>query len=179
MDVQNIGVGGGTIAAGQVYGDQSERFAICTSLQNLSANNDFIIMEGGINDSSLPVTMGEISTGFDAELNNETFCGGLEYMFKYAVTNFSGKKLGFIIPHNANNGFSFGGTYYEKAIELAKKWGIPVCDLNVNIPPLGRIASLKSTYTVSGDGWHPNELAYQTFYLPKIAAFLESLLTKQ
>jgi hypothetical protein len=62
------------------------------------------------------------------------------------------------------------------AIAALEKWGIPYCDLNVMIPPLGYIDDLKTTYT-RGDGIHPNEAGYRTFYAPKIAAFMQTMLT--
>lgn len=64
---------------------------------------------------------------------------------------------------------------YTIAINACKKWGIPVCDLNINCPPLGYIDSLKADYTDQGDGWHPNEAGYKAYYVPKIEAWMASL----
>ena len=66
-------------------------------------------------------------------------------------------------------------TYYPKMIEMLNKWGIPYCDLYKNCPPLYFIPYLKTNYTKKGDGWHPNELGYMCFYVPKIETFIKSL----
>ena len=44
------------------------------------------------------------------------------------------------------------------------------------------VEELKDTYTIPssvneghGDGWHPNELGYKTFYVDQITAWLKTL----
>ena len=61
------------------------------------------------------------------------------------------------------------------SLQILKKWGIPYCDLDTLVPPLNLVTTLKQTYTANSDGWHPNEMGYKLFYVPKVITFLESL----
>jgi lysophospholipase L1-like esterase len=65
--------------------------------------------------------------------------------------------------------------YYDKTIQICKKWGIPYIDLNIECPPLGYILSLKEQYTYNSDGWHPNEEGYKKYYCDKIEAWMKTL----
>ena len=65
--------------------------------------------------------------------------------------------------------------YFDKAIEICKKWGIPVCDLTIGCPSLYENTNLKQNYTHNADGWHPNEEGYKKYYVPKIEAWLKTL----
>lgn len=177
MTVQNIARGGGTIASGTYVNDNpaTPRFWINESIQDLN-DNEYIIAEGGINDTSLNVPLGKISVGFEAALDTDTFYGGFENMLKEMTDLFNDRKLGFIFTHKINAHFNWpNGEYYLAAVECCKKWGIPYLDLNIETPPLNFIPSLKTKYTSNGDGTHPNALCYETLYLPKIVSFLESL----
>ena len=67
-------------------------------------------------------------------------------------------------------------------IQILEKWGIPYLDLETQVPPLNMVAELRDLYTIPssadpsrGDGWHPNELGYKTFYVDKITAWLKTL----
>lgn len=177
MVYENIGVGGATITAEQYRSDNgSARHWICRTIANMNVGADYIIVQGGVNDSSLGVPLGTISEGYDTTLDDTTFYGAFESMCKQLVTTFAGKKIGYIFVHKITSGFSsIGGSYYAAAKECCEKWGVPYLDLNVECPPLNHIPSLKSTYTKDGDGWHPNEEGYKKYYVPKITAFLERL----
>lgn len=177
MTVQNIARGGGTIASGTYVNDNpaTPRFWINESIVNLN-DNEYIIAEGGINDTTLNVPLGNISVGFQAELDTTTFYGGFENMLKEMTDMFNDRKIGFIFTHKINAHFNYpNGEYYNAAIECCKKWGVPYLDLNILIPPLNFIPLLKTKFTANGDGTHPNALCYEELYLPKIVSFLESL----
>lgn len=182
MIIENIAVAGGTIANGTYYSGDTPvaRHWICESVGNLSTDNDFIIVEGGSNDFWQSVPLGTISSGYSKTLDKSTFYGALETIFKILRTTFVSKKVGFIIVHKVNAGISSpNGAYYQAILECAKKWGVPVLDLNVTTPPLGLFDSnyqtIKDTYTVSGDGVHPNPQGYRTFYVPQIVSWLQTL----
>lgn len=174
MTVQNIGTSEGTIVRYQSY------FCISESISNLRSDADFVLLEGGGNDAwygTQVIPLGTLSSGYSATLDTTTFAGAFENMLKSAIARFPNAKIGYIFPHKCIANFdSPSGAYRNMAISALEKWGIPYCDLNISVPPLGYIDSLKSTYT-SGDGIHPNESGYRTFYVPKIVAFMRTMLT--
>jgi lysophospholipase L1-like esterase len=174
MTVQNIGTSEGTIVRYQSY------FCISESIANLRSDADFVLLEGGGNDAwygTQVIPLGTLSSGYSATLDTTTFAGAFENMLKSAIARFQNAKIGYIFPHKCIANFdSPNGAYRNMAISALEKWGIPYCDLNVSVPPLGYIDSLKSTYT-AGDGIHPNEAGYRTFYVPKIVAFMQTMLT--
>ena len=180
MTVQNIGVGGATITAETYYQDSTPRHWVCRTIENMDADSDYAIVEGGINDTVGTGGIGAITTGYTAELDDTTYCGAFESMLKQLVTRFAGKKVGYIAVHKATQYFSSNTTnanidYYGLAIKCCKKWGVPVCDLNIDCAPLGYVDALKNAYTANGDGWHPNEAGYKNYYVPKITAWLKTL----
>lgn len=163
--VKNDAVAGGTLT------NHANYHCITTSLSDLSGY-DYVIIEGGVNDASLDVAMGEISTAFSAG-NISTFIGALDTLCLKLIQ--SGKKVGFIIPHKIIPAFYAGGSYYDTLLSVLSKWGIPVLDLTLLAPPLNGVLSLKTKYTANGDGWHPNEDGYRKFYVDKIAAWMATL----
>lgn len=175
MVVENLGVSGGKITAG------TDSFCISESVNNMRADADYVILEGGVNDMMMG-NLGEISSNFNATLDTDTFCGAFEQMIKNAIARFPGKKIGYIAVHRLkqwapddyNTNFPNTG-YYEAAINICKKWGVPVCDLTTNCPSLYEIDSLKQAYTTNADGWHPNEEGYLRYYVPKIEAWMKTL----
>ena len=174
MTVQNNGVGGATVA--YIGGEHT----ICTSVNDLRADADYVIFEGGLNDSwynSTGVPLGTITSGYADTLDTSTFAGAMETLFKSAIARFPGKKLGYIFVHKCSDTFdSRTGTYYSIAKQCCEKWGIPYLDLNTLTPAIGYIPALASAYTVNGgDGIHLNEQGYRLFYVPKITAFLKGL----
>lgn len=175
MTVQNLGVSGGKITEG------TTSFCISESVNNMRTDADFVILEGGVNDMAMD-NLGTITNKFTATLDTTTFCGAFEQMIKTAIERFPGKKIGYISVHRLkqwapdeyNTTYPNTG-YYEAAIDICKKWGIPVCDLTINCPSLYENDSLKQMYTTDGDGWHPNEEGYRKYYVPKIEAWLKTL----
>ena len=174
MTVQNIAVGGGTVAY-----VNANTFCISRSISSMRSDADFVLLEGGGNDADSGVPLGTLSSGYTATLDDTTFAGAIESMFKAALARFPDKKIGYVFIHKCASLFDsrVSNSYYDMAKSACEKWGIPYLDLNTQVPPLNYIADLKSTYTANGDGYHPNELGYRTFYVPKITAFLNTMLT--
>lgn len=174
MTVENIGVSDGTVVRWQ------NKFCISESIADMRSDADFVILEGGGNDADWGpqyIPVGTLTSGYNDTLDTTTFAGAFEYMLKSAINKFSSAKIGYIFVHKCVANFDApNGAYHSMAIAALEKWGIPYCDLNVMVPPLGYISDLSSTYT-RGDGIHPNELGYRTFYVPKIVAFMQSMLT--
>lgn len=175
MTIQNLGVGDGCIAP---YSDSSgARFVISTSVASMRSDADYVILEGGCNDAGYEVPLGTLTSGYNDTLNTNTFAGAFEYMLKSAIAKFPDAKIGYIFIHKCEPNFDSRttGSYYNVAKAACEKWGIPYCDLNTQVPPLGYISDLQTTYLV--DVFHPNELGYRTFYVPKITAFMKTMLT--
>lgn len=177
MTYQNVAVGGGTITA-ETYSGETKRYWVCRSIESMNADADYAILEGGVNDAALRTPLGALSDGYSAELDDTTFIGAFESMLKQAIIRFAGKKIGYIAAHKMTAKYDSRYTensYYYAAKECCAKWGVPFLDLNVQIPPLNNIATLREAFTADGDGWHPNEAGYRAFYVPKIEAWLKTL----
>lgn len=185
MTYENIAKSGGTISA-ETYQEGSPRHWISRTIENMSADADYVILEGGVNDSSLGVPLGQLSEGYDAKLDDTTFYGAFESMLKKALVRFSGKKIGYVIVHQMSAQYRAindkEGSYYWAAKTCCEKWGIPYCDLNIAVPAFGLFKSessplyaLRTTYTYNGDGWHPNEAGYKKYYCDKIESWMRTL----
>lgn len=174
MTLQNVAVGGGTVAY-----VNANTFCISRSISSLRSDADFVLLEGGGNDADSGVPLGTLSSGYTATLDDTTFAGAIESMFKAALARFPDKKIGYVFIHKCATLFDsrVSNSYYDMAKSACEKWGIPYLDLNTQVPPLNYIDDLKSTYTANADGYHPNELGYRTFYVPKVTAFLNTMLT--
>lgn len=172
MTYENIAVGGGTVAY-----VSSNVHCISRTIANMRSDADYIILDGGGNDADSGVTLGTLSTGYDATLDDTTFAGAFENMLKSAIARFPNKKIGYVFVHKCAYLFSSSveNSYYGIAKAACEKWGIPYCDLNTQTPPLNYISSLKTAYTANGDGYHPNEQGYRLFYVPKITAWMKTL----
>lgn len=136
---------------------------------------DYIIIQGGVNDAYniTDCPIGTISSGYTSELNENTFAGALESIFKYAQTNWLGKKIGYIVTFkvpSAMGRFKFN-EYMDIAKQICEKWSVPYCDLynesNLNY----YINEVSNAY---GGGSHPNEAGYRII-TNKIEKWLEQL----
>ncbi len=145
MFFSNYAVGGGTIAEGlPLLKDGSERHSVSKTLEKMYEEYpgaDYIVFEGGTNDADLfeydydyPVShLGSIDVeNFSGEYDRTTFCGALESVFYRALKYWNGKKICFIIapkmgtlPRSRRK----RRLYFDKAVEICKKWGIPYLDL--------------------------------------------------
>lgn len=177
---KNLAVGGATV--GHYKGEPTP----CVAEQINNAirqypNADYIIVQGGVNDTwlSSKVHLGEISSGYAASLNEGTFCGALESIFKKAQTQWIGKKIGFLTTHKIPSAPSLGN-YMDKAREICKKWSVSYLDL-YNLSTLNyAIAEVKSNLSYktadhpNGDGTHPNVKGYEVL-TPKIESWLLEL----
>lgn len=172
MTLDDVSVGGATIASGT-----GAAHIISTSINQMRSDADYVILEGGVNDADVQVTLGSLAEGYTDTLNTSTFAGAFEQMLKSALARFPGKKIGFIITHKVSNRWDSRTTnsYYNIAVAACEKWGVPYLDLNTLCPPLGYVESLRTAYTASGDGYHPNADGYNAYYVPKITAWLKTL----
>lgn len=182
----NLGVQGGTIASDTYYdGDISRpRHWISTNVDNLPSDADYIILEGGVNDSK--TNLGAMTSRYDSTFDHKTFIGGCEYLFKQLYARFPGKKIGFIIVHQVPNftnypnysSFTDSDVKYKALVAVLNKWGIPYIDLTKECPPFGVMEAsnpIRVNYTDNGDGWHPTEEGYKKYYCDKIETWMKTL----
>jgi hypothetical protein len=144
----------------------------------MDATADYAIVQGGINDPNYVTRIGSLTSGFDDALDDTTYYGAFESMLKQLITRFAGKKIGYIaIPKMSSVYDSRKGAdnFYHIALECCEKWGVPVCDLNTCVPPIGRLDELSDAYTT--DGIHPNEAGYRAYYCDQIEAWMKNLTT--
>ena len=186
MEVQNIAVGGGTVTSGTTSGGNN-RFWINESITSLDEDADYILIEGGLNDAGLSVTMGTITDGYGSSFDTDTYIGAFENMCYQLTKRFKGKKYGYVFVHQCFAKFRHsnaddGTSYYWEAKKVLEKWCIPYIDLNIECPPFGyfqqsnaNLYALRTEYTKDGDGVHPNEAGYKKYYVDKITSWLQSL----
>ena len=174
MIVENIGVSDGTVVKWM------NKFCISESINDMRSDADYVILEGGGNDSEWGIQfipLGTITNGYTDPLDTTTFAGAFESMLESAIEKYPTAKIGYVFVHKCVANFDSRTTdsYYNVAKAACEKWGIPYCDLNTQTPPLGYIDELKAAYTMNGDGIHPNEQGYRLFYVPKITAWMKTL----
>lgn len=139
---------------------------------------DAIILDGGVNDKNNGISIGSITAGYDATYDTSTFCGVLESSLQYIMDRYPLAVKLYIIPHSFGKDNSFLDSIYEKAIEICKKWNMPYLDMRV-YSQIAMTSANKDKYTYNpnskkGDGVHPNETWYRTFYCPVIDQALQN-----
>lgn len=183
MSCQNIAVNGASFVSGLIRVTGEPRHCICRTIHNMDADADYIILEGGVNDASITsVELGTISDHYNGNYDDTTFIGALESAFFQAYQRFPGKKIGYIAVHKMTDRFNADipeGSFYYGALAVCNKWGIPVCDLNIALPPFRYFEEGSPLYFLREkyvpDGWHPNQAGYEYYYADKIAAWMETL----
>lgn len=127
----NYGVNGGTIA--QLSGHHFIGGDIGISHTEYP-DSDFIILEGGTNDAD---TLHEEGLGtysesdFGGSYDTTTFSGAFETMLYKAVTYFPHAHIGYIVAQKMGTGAQAARrkTFFDRAVALCGKWGIPVLNL--------------------------------------------------
>ena len=188
MTYENKALGGATITA-ETYGSETgtAKHWVCRTISSMNVNADYAIVEGGVNDAAMSVPLGAITSNFTDALDDTTFYGAFEFMLKQLTIRFAGKKIGYIAVHKMQKGFKAeddpATSYYWAAKKCCEKWGVPFLDLNTSVPPFAYFSengdadlyALRTTYTQSGDGWHPTEEGFKKYYCDKIEAWMKAL----
>lgn len=138
MQAKNYGIAGGTIAENTGTTVHSVSATLDGMLTDFP-DADYIIIEGGTNDADI---LGDSGIGtFDANdftdayieaLDKDTFSGALESIFYRLVTIMKGKHIGYLIPQKMGYTevlVTRRRTYFDRAIAICQKWGIPYLDL--------------------------------------------------
>ena len=181
MQLKSYASGGATIT---VMTGVSGAHDIVTQVNNSVSNDDiadYILINGGTNDANALTSdkFGEVSDGYDAVLDTETFCGAFEYILKSLKTNFTipnGTKIIYVRSHNMASRDERQVTLGELAVEICKKWSVPVVDLYSEGGLNTHLSGMIGTYTIANDDrTHPNTLGYELFYTPLIESKMKSI----
>ena len=182
MTWKNYAVGGGTIT------QQANHYNIGGNMETIHSEYpklDYLILEGGTNDADM---LGAEGLGTFAEndysgsYDTATFSGAFETLLYKAVTYYPTAKIGYIVAHNMRT--AIRRTYFDRAVEICKKWGVPYIDLwhgahlnrllaahyDPGLDSQGNIAAGK-LYT---DGQHLTPAGYEVI-TPKIEAWMKTL----
>ena len=188
---QNKARGGATIMNNALIGSS---FTICDT--DFGDGADYIILEGGTNDADRigsilngekPQYYGEWGlTDYKSDFANSTYCSAFERMIKRVVTSFPTAKVGYIVAPKmglATQGYdkehNNRRAYFETAIQICKKWGVPVlnlwdeCTMNpmVSSHYSGTSPDLNGLYY---DSQHPTAKGYEVLS-PIIESWMETL----
>ena len=142
----NYAVGGGTVAEGlPKMKSGADRHSVSATLDKMYAEHpdaDYVIFDGGTNDADLLGNVFDMDKSnrlgsfepynYDGNYDVTTFCGALESVFYRATKYWTGKKIGFIVAQKMGmhrREFSNRRFYFDEAVEICKKWGIPYLDL--------------------------------------------------
>ena len=199
MEWYNYSVGGGTIT-GDMYQESTglARHWICRNIDKIHELHDkvdYLIFEGGTNDSDLLGIGSEKFGSFDprdfsGNYDDTTFTGALEMLFYKAISYYPSARIGYIVAQKMGTpecgyGAEFHRRYYFlRAIEICKKWGVPYLDLwerstlnpslrcyyDPNLTNEENIAAGKAYK----DGQHLTDAGYDMIS-PAIADFVRSL----
>ena len=148
MTMKNYAVGGGTITKNVVDSGGNTKHSVCGTVDTMYSeypNADYIIFEGGTNDADLignainstPEKFGTFNlTDYSGTYDEDTFCGALESLFFKAIGYWTKKKIGYIVAMKmgrSNIGYTADvynrRKYFETAMQICKKWGIPYLNL--------------------------------------------------
>lgn len=172
MVITNRAVGGATIVANTFYPDGvTAKHWLCRDISKMQANADYIILDGGLNDSNSGVAIGVMTSGYTDTYDDTTFTGALESVFQQLYKKYPSKKIGFIITYKVI-GSPQWDVFAERIRVVCKKWNIPFLDLynasglTVNIPEVRN--------TLFADSTHINAAGYDAT-LNKVEAWMKLL----
>jgi uncharacterized protein YjdB len=157
-----------------------ERTPIVTQIRSYTGAADAIIFDGGVNDINNSIPIGSIESGYDASYNTATFCGAFESALQYIMDTYPAlPNAHYIIPHSFAKDNSYINSIMSKAIEICEKWNMPYLDMR-KYAQIAMTSKNKGKYTRNansgvGDGVHPTEPWYRTFYSPVIDQQLQFL----
>lgn len=156
-----------------------ERAPIVTQIRSYTGAADAIIFDGEVNDINNSIPIGSIESGYDASYNTATFCGAFESALQYIMDTYPLAVKLYIIPHSFAKDNSYINSIMSKAIEICEKWNMPYLDMR-KYAQIAMTSKNKGKYTRNansgvGDGVHPTEPWYRTFYSPVIDQQLQFL----
>ena len=179
----NAAVGGGKLIS--TIG--SSGHSIVDNIVNLPTDGDLYCFEGGVNDYLTNAPLGTFDPeDYTSTPDITTISGALEKIFSYAINNFIGKPIIFVIIHKIQNPFVIRNGYNfpmlrERMIAICNKYSIPYYDAYNKSGLNGMIANQRTNFlnaTIDGtaDGLHPNKNGYEIYYVPQLVKLFESII---
>ena len=174
MNWKNYGMNGGTVTGLAAVAETRWLTSQADKAITEYPNADYVIFEGGCNDADQMQDdgLGVISSDY-ATFDTTTFSGAFEALVLKLVTAFPYSKIGYIIPQKMYEGKAdYTATnhihrkYFDRAVEICEKWGIPVIDLWKGSSLNPKLSNAELFYT---DGQHLTLAGYQ-----KLAPMIES-----
>ena len=113
--------------------------------------------------------LGEISKSYTEPTSENSFSSGFERACYLLKTRFINSTIIYIRSHNMSSRlYDRQIAYGEQGIKIAEKWGIGVIDLYKYMNT--QITDYQIKYL--SDYTHPNELGYNSFYVPSLEKYL-------
>ena len=181
----NQAVGGGYLRSTT----EQDKHSVVDNLENLPKDGDLYCFEGGINDYWTNAVLGTYSLeNYTDEVDKTTVCGALETIFRYAINNFVGKPICFVIVHKVGDTAYTKNTedktfkdYRDSMVAICEKYSIPYYDAFAESGLNGWNTIQSNTYLTANtsgtaDGTHPNELGYKHYYVPQLIALFKKIL---
>lgn len=177
MTAVNYAVSGTCIAKNDSYDVNYP--SILSRIQGSTPYADYVVLEGGFNDSwgyrnpigsfkggSAPTDASDISS-YASSLNEYQFADALEKCICEIKLKYWEKKIFYVIPHNVDAAV-YANEYYTVAIQVCNKWGVILIDLrNCGMP-----SYQDGIYNV--DGTHPSTAGYDKYYADNIINVLKA-----
>lgn len=167
MRWKNFGRNGGTIAP---ISSVDEARWVPTQVDLALAqypDADYVIFEGGCNDADTlgESNLGTFSVSGYAPTDTSTFTGAFEVLVLKILNSFPNAKIGYIVAQkmgfsddysSANNRYR---KFFDRAVEICQKWGIPVIDL-WNETPLNPKLAIHYDSSLTADQANENGKCY-------------------
>ena len=131
----------GSPVARHTYADKPASFVERFSL--LRDDVDYLVIHGGANDGFLEIPVGDVTAmdDFTGNIDEYTFCGALESLFRQAQAKYSDSVIVFVLTYKLLN-IPNQADYISAARRVCDKYSIPVLDLygcsgiNIGIPAM-------------------------------------------
>lgn len=184
---------------GATLGYKEGKSQIYTEMDDLEGTYDAIIADGGINDYSFNVPLGDaptapiVSAADASSLDKTTVSGGLQYLFYRMITETPSAKRYFLITHKTKNYPTTANTegytqqqLHDRIVEICKMYNVEVIDVyeksfinsiyDVYVSPTAFSTdhSITKSYYVDKDQIHPLWKGYFEAYLPIIEQALQT-----
>lgn len=146
-----------------------------TTALSKAVTPDYILIEGATNDIvEYNIPKGVLTSSYNGNYDKSTTAGALEWIIYTLKTNYPSAKIAFVSVHKmSSRDYAKQVERQGLCVDVCKKWSIPVIDI-FNRGNLNTFLSEYHKFThptesqPKGDRTHPNQLGYDTFYLPLI-----------
>lgn len=175
MTCYDYAVGGATITT-----STNDILTQIEKAKNDKKTADYILFDGFTNDINTGAVkeLGKISDGYSQTKDTNTFSGAFEEICFRLKSYWKGTPIFYVCVHKmSSRDTELQNTYSTRAKTLCERWSIPVIDIYNEGGLNTYIADYKTLYTNNADGTHPNELGYNTFYVPLIEKNLKGGIT--